>query len=431
MKEFITLTIERLGINGEGIGHLNGYTIFAPGALPGEKVSVRLTEKKSRYAHAELVEILIRSSARREAPCPYFGRCGGCQLMHLDYLKQLETKRQRVCDALQRIGKLEGIEVAPCIPSPSSLAYRNKIQMPVAPGNPVRLGLYAQNSHDLVEINSCMIHCELGDKVFQKVQEVVKRAGEKIKHLLIKTAVSTNEALVIFVTHEKASAALSLMADQIIKALPEVKGVIHNLNSSSSNTILGTTFHTLAGSDCIEEKLCGLTFKVSPASFFQVNPRQAAQLYEKVAQFADLQGNETVLDAYCGVGTLSLILAQKAQKVIGVESVADAIKDAKENALKNKITNATFICAKAEDAIKTLEEIDIAIINPPRKGCEMSFLESLAHLRPKGIVYISCDPATLARDLALLCKRGFKVDAVVPLDMFPQTAHVETIVKLI
>ncbi len=421
-----TIQIDRLGIYGEGVGRLDdGRTLFVDGALPGEIVEVRLYEEHARYARAEIVKILSVSPQRQKAPCPYFGKCGGCQLMHLDYLKQLEMKQQKVADALIRIGKLN-VEVLPCIPSPLELGYRNKIQLPALPGDPMRLGLYAQSSHDLVEIDRCMIHCHLGDYVFQKVQEILKASNVDIKHLLIKTSISTHQALVILVTSEKKP--LFSIAEQILNAVPEVKGVVQNINPSTSNRVLGTTFHTLAGSDSIEEKLSGLSFKVSAASFFQVNPLQAEKLYEKAVEYADLKGDEVVLDAYCGVGTLSLILAKKAKEVIGIECVEEAIQNAKENSLKNQIFNATFICAKAENV--ALKPIDVVVVNPPRKGCEASFLEAVIALKPKKMVYISCDPATLARDLALLCAKGFQVEFVQPFDMFPQTAHVETIVKL-
>lgn len=425
------ISIQRLGINGEGIGHLEGLTVFVDGALPGETVDVHVYEKHKRYARAKVMHTHMQSPHRKTAPCPLFGKCGGCQLMHLDDEEQLKNKRQRVLDALQRIGKLD-VEVLPCIPSPSPLHYRNKIQLPILGGDSLRIGLYAQNSHDLVEIDHCMIHCPLGDLAFQKIKTILKQAQIPegiLKTLLIKTAVSTAQVLVILVT--QGAAELGSLAEQILESMPEIKGVVQNIHTSSNNVILGKTFRTLAGQDSIEEKLCGLYFKVSPASFFQVNPAQAENLYQKALEFADLKGKEKVLDAYCGVGTLSLILAQRAHAVIGVECVPDAIKDAGENARRNQIDNVKFVCDTAENFISTLKDVDVAVINPPRKGCESSFLENLSLLRPERIVYISCDPATLARDLAFLCQRGYQIDHVQPFDMFPQTAHVECVVKIV
>lgn len=425
------INIQRLGINGEGVGYLDGMTVFVDGALPGELVDVRIYEQHKRYARAKVVNTLTLSPHRKTPPCPLFGTCGGCQIMHLDEEVQLKTKTERVVDALQRIGKLD-VDVQPCISSPSALHYRNKIQLPIRGGDPLRIGLYAQNSHDLVEIDDCKIHCPLGDQAFQKVKMILKNAPiseEIFKTLLIKTAISTQQVLVILVT--QGTPELASIAQQILESMPEIKGVVQNIHDSSNNVILGKTFRTLAGQGSIEEKLSGLYFKVSPASFFQVNPAQAEKLYQKALELADLKGEEKVLDAYCGVGTLSLILAQRAKEVIGVECVSDAIRDAQENARRNQINNVRFVCDKAEDFISTLKNVDVAVINPPRKGCESNFLEKLSALAPERIVYISCDPATLARDLAFLCCRGYKVDHVQPFDMFPQTAHVECVVSLL
>jgi 23S rRNA (uracil1939-C5)-methyltransferase len=420
------IEIERLGINGEGVGHLDGFTYFVDGALPEEKVVVEIYEKRKTYARAKVVKWLSTSPHRKKPVCPRFGSCGGCQLMHLDYPEQLKAKRERVQDALERIGKLK-IHVLPCLPSPSSLSYRNKIQLPVQEGN--RLGLYAHNSHELIEIDQCYIHSELGDVAFQKIQKILRENPCKtLKHLLIKTAVATQQILVILVTSDASD--LMAWAEKIMQRVPEVRGVVQNINPASGNVILGDTWRTVLGQGFIQETLAGLSFKVSPASFFQINPAQAEKLYEKVAQFCALEGKKRVLDAYCGVGTLSLILAKNAKEVIGVESVEQAITDADENARANKISNARFVCSLAEEFIPTLEQIDVCVLNPPRKGCEKTVLEKLAQLKPKRIVYVSCDPATLARDLQLLCSSGYSLKYVQPFDMFPQTAHVESVALL-
>lgn len=429
LEEEFTLGIERLGINGEGVGYWNGYTIFVDGALPGETAKVRLYERRKSFGRARIVQHRAVSPHRVDPACPLFGKCGGCQLMHLAYGQQLEAKRQRVVDALERIGKLFGIEVLPCVPSPSPLAYRNKIQLPVASDS--SLGLYAYNTHDLVPIETCYIHCSLGEKAFQHIRRYLKAHPiDGLRHVLIKTAVHTNQVLVVLVTEGKCPP-LETLACKLMEGMSEILGVVQNINPSSGNTVLSGDYHLLAGAGSIEEKLCGLSFKVSPASFFQVNPAQAEKLYEKALEFAALQGNERILDAYCGVGTLSLVFARHALEVIGVECVPEAVKDAEENASRNSITNARFICSQAEEFVAVLKDVDVAILNPPRKGCEPVFLETLSSLKPSRIVYISCDPATLARDLTLLSAKGYKITAVQPFDMFPQTAHVETIVSLI
>lgn len=400
---------------------MDGYTVFVDGALPEEVVQARFYEKRKSFGRASVVRTLKTSSHRVQPPCPVFGRCGGCQIMHLSYPQQLEYKRQRVIDALERIGKLS-VEVFPCESSPKPLAYRNKIQLPV--DEKFRLGLYARNSHDLVPIERCYIHSALGEKVFSHVQKIIfAYKPVHLRHVLIKTAVKKAQVLVVLVTVEKGD--FSKMAQEILAGVPEIKGVVQNINGMEGNVVLGGEFLTLAGSSSIEEEILGLRFKVSPASFFQVNPEQAEKVYQKVLELSSLTGKERVLDAYCGVGTLSLLFARRAQKVTGVECASQAIEDAKENREKNGILNAEFHLALAEDFMPP--DIDIAVLNPPRKGCGPLLLEKIA---AKKIFYISCDPATLARDLAILVEKGYRINGIYPFDMFPQTAHVETLAFL-
>jgi 23S rRNA (uracil1939-C5)-methyltransferase len=420
----IRLEIQGLGSHGEGVGKIDGYTLFVDGALPGETVTVSLLEKRQTYATAKLLSIDTPSLSRVKPICPLFGTCGGCQVMHLAYEKQLEMKRQKVIDALTRIGKIEA-KVNPCIASSKELYYRNKIQLPSQDGE---LGLYEKNSHKLVILPKCYIHCDLGEKIFAKVKKIIPPL-KSLRHVLIKSAVKTNEALVILVTKKQEN--LSQVAQQIMQECPEVKGVVHNLHQGKENIILGPTFKLIAGQGTIQETICDLTFKVSPGSFFQVNPGQAEQLYKQALSAAELTGKESVLDAYCGVGTLSLIFAKKAKKVTGVEKVHSAIQDAKENSKINKIGNVEFIAQDAAHYIQTAPAFDLILLNPPRKGCDPLFLDGLIKAKPKKLLYISCDPATLARDLALLKTAGYQVDLVQPFDMFPQTAHVETLVRLI
>lgn len=424
LQQQITLTVQRLGIHGEGIGSWEGFTIFVEGALPGEEVRAVVYEVRKNYGRARLLERLTTSPYRTSPPCPVFGRCGGCQLMHLEYAQQLEAKRERVVDALQRIGKIH-TEVLPCVPSPSPLSYRNKIQLPYKDGC---LGLYAFNSHDLIPIERCYIHCPIGEQAFEHVRKIIQSFSPRyLRHVLIKTAVHTKQVLVILVTQGEGD--LQEVARAIKNSMPEIKGVVQNINPSSSNTILGSLNQTLAGEGAIFDSICGLTFKISPHSFFQVNPAQAEQLYQKAIESCHLQGTESVLDAYCGVGTLSILMAQRARKVLGIESVPEAICDAKENARLNHIENVTFTCTLAEDFAYP-DAIDVAVINPPRKGCDPHFLQKLIEKSPKQLVYISCDPATLARDLAILQAGKYQIQNVIPFDMFPQTVHVETLVKL-
>ena len=445
MKEsqpLITLNIHDLGSNGEGVGYFEGSTFFVAGALPGETVEARLLQKSKKLGKAALTEVKKASLNRVQPVCKHFGTCGGCQLMHLSYEAQLLAKQQRVASALKRIGKIDHPVIQPCLPSPSPLAYRNKIQLPVRKNaDDIAIGLYSHSSHDLIEIDSCHIHCPLGEHVFQKAKEIIKSSGiqpydpetgkGELRHLLIKTAVKTEQVLVILVTTSHHTPILRSIAKEIIQKCPQVKGVVHNINEKHDNVILGKTTHTLEGSDSIVEQIGGMTFKVSPTAFFQVNHAQAEHIYNKVLELAELKGTETVLDAYCGVGTLSLILAQRAQQVLGVESVSEAIEDARENARMNGIANAQFTCALSESYVHRLSGIDIAVLNPPRKGCEQGFLEGIKQLKPKMLIYVSCDPATLARDVAYFVSIGYQLDLVQPYDMFPQTAHVETVVKML
>lgn len=415
----ITVAVLRLGIYGEGVATYEGLTLFVPGALPGETVEGEVVELKKQYGRLKLTRIVTSSPNRVSPPCPVFGKCGGCQLQHLAYPAQLDAKRQRVFDAMERVGKLS-VSVEPTIASPDPWHYRNKIQMPYAQG---KLGLYAMDSHDLVEVDDCLIHCALGEKVLKAVRTL---AIPHLKYLIIKTAIYTEQALVVLVTEKSLPKSIG---EKILALLPEIKGVVQNINPDRGNVILGKHFDVLAGAPAIEERLCNLRFKVSPASFFQVNPPQAEALYEKAIALLNLTGCEVVLDAFCGVGTLSLIAASKAKEVIGVEIVPEAIRDAKENAQLNHIENAQFHAAPAEVFIQSLKKVDAVLLNPPRKGCEASLLEKLLALHPEKVVYISCDPATLARDLKILSDK-YTVETVQPFDMFPQTSHVETVALL-
>ena len=345
--------------------------------------------------------------------CPLFGRCGGCQLMHLSYAQQLVWKRDRIVTAFQRAGLTA--DILACEPSPQQFAYRNKIQLPYQSG---RLGLYALHSHELVPIEHCPVHCPLGEKAFHHVRKLLK---QPLRYLLIKTAVYSEQVLITLVTHTDID--LTLFAKQLMRAMPEIRGVVQNINNSPGNVILSDQFRTLAGEGTIEETLLGLSFQVSPASFFQINSPQAERLYQTAIDWAALQGHETVLDAFCGVGTLSLLFAKQAKDVIGIECVPQAIANAKENAIRNNISNAQFHCARAEEF--SYKDCDLILLNPPRKGCDPRLLNTLL---PRPILYISCDPDSLARDLATL--KGHRIQRVQPFDMFPQTMHVECLVQL-
>lgn len=428
----IKLNIERLGIYGEGIGYWNGITVFVEGSLPTETINVSITEVRKNFARAKLVSIEKPSSYRQNPICPVFGSCGGCQLMHLAYSQQLVIKQQHVFDALKRIGKISDPIVLPCIASPFPLHYRNKIQLPfeLKNQNPV-LGLYAFHSHELIAIETCYIHCELGEKVFNQTKILLQNfIISNLKYVLIKTAVRTNQVLIIFVTDGEHPSVNSL-AYQLFHSMEEIQGVVQNFHKVGSNTVLSSQYKLLIGKDFIQEQVGSLICRISAPSFFQVNPYQAVHLYQKVLEFCDPQGTEIVFDGYCGIGVLSLLLAQKAKEVIGVEISKNAIEDATFNAQQNNCHNIQFKCGKTEELIQSIHHADIIILNPPRKGCEIAVLQQIVFLKPQCLIYVSCDPATLARDLLYLTQNGFNIQYVQPFDMFPQTVHVETVVKLI
>lgn len=422
------ILITDLGSSGEGVGTHEGLKVFVPGALPGETVRVRLKVLKSNYAIADLVEIIKDSPARVIPICPLFGRCGGCQIMHLDYEAQLKLKEERVRQTFKRIGHLD-VDVQPCVPSPNPLHYRNKIQLPMAYEEGRRfLGLYAHGTHEVIPVDKCFIHCPQGEAVYERIKEWLP--GD-IRYLLIRTAFHPEGVLVTFVTKEKQVPWLASLAEKIMQELPIVKGVVQNVNPHPHNVILGSQFNVIRGSGMLTEEVNGLRFLLSSASFFQVNTAQAEALYQMALKYADIQPSERVLDAYCGVGTLALQAARFAKEVVGIECVPAAIDDAKKNALLNKISNATFYLGKTEEWIARQAAFDKVILNPPRKGCEKEVIHSLIKKAPKKIIYISCDPATLARDCRLLTQAGFAIKDVQPFDMFPQTMHVETAVHLI
>lgn len=421
-------TVHDLNSEGEGVASLEGYTLFIEGALPEEEVEVTLFERKRRFGRAQLIKILKQSPHRIDPPCPIYDRCGGCQIMHLNYPQQLEAKKNQVEEALKRIGKLT-CTVLPCTPSPHPFHYRNKLQYAIRyqenPHLTLDIGMLARGSHDLVPIEKCLIHSSQGEIVYQTLLPLLKEAAPPfLRYLILKN----DGALVILVTSTPTP--FTELGQAILNSSPLIKGVVQNVNPAQSNRVLADHYIPLAGEDRIIENILGIEVSLSAASFFQVNQPQAEALYHAALKCANLTGEESILDAYCGVGALTLLFAQKAKNAIGIECVPQAIEDAKANAVRNQITNVQFICDFAEKAVNRLKNIDIAILNPPRKGCESLFLERLIKLKPQTILYISCNPTTLARDLHLLVTAGYQIELVQPFDMFAQTAHVETLVKL-
>lgn len=437
----INLTIQTLGRHGEGVGYWHGLTIFIDDALPQEVIVARVTAKERKFGRAKVSRFVVSSPHRKTPICPLFGRCGGCQLMHVDDVGQLDMKQKKVIHAFSKHAALKSIEILPVVSSPKNLWYRNKIQFPIIENaNGLRIGMYSRNSHDIVDVNHCFLHSELGEKAHEIIKKLLieshisgynpeTQQGE-LRYLLIKTAVHTNQVLVTFVINGKMDEKYRELAKKCVEMCPEIKGVHLNINVSPDNTVIGDTFYTLFGQNEIQETILNLKVQLSAASFFQINPFQAEHVYTKALELANLTKEDIVLDAYTGIGTLALLAARKAKEVIGVECVPDAILDAKKNQEINEIGNVEFVCDLAENWIQTLDRVDVVFLNPPRKGCEVSLLDALGKIKPKKIVYISCEPETLAKDCAYLIEKGFCQTTVTPFDMFPQTAHVECVTLL-
>lgn len=433
------------GSNGEGVGKIDGFTVFVPGGIKGEHINIKIIKLEKSYAIGKILDIKKSSAHRTEPACPIYKKCGGCNLQHMDYEGQLEFKKQRVIDAMTRIGKLENIKVNDVHGMDNPYRYRNKVQLPVgACGCEIKIGFYAPRTHDIIDMEACLIQTEAGDKISKILKDFIinnnievyneHKGTGSLRHIMIRRAFKTGETMLVLVTNTELLPFKEKLIEEVKSQLPEVTSIIQNTNKKNTNVILGETTKTLWGKDTITDYIGEFSFNISPKSFFQVNPIQTEVLYSKALEYADLTGEETVFDAYCGAGTISLFLAQKAKKVYGVEIIPEAIENAKENALNNNITNVEFLVGEAEkiipDLISQNIKADVVVVDPPRKGCDQTLLHAIATMSPQRIVYVSCDPGTLARDLAILDTLGYKTLVLQPVDMFPQTAHVECVVKL-
>lgn len=471
----IEVTIEDIGTNGEGIGRVDGAVLFVRDAIPGDRILAGITKVKKTYAYARLIRVLESSPDRVEPPCPFAGPCGGCQLQTLSYEKQLEFKMRKVKDVLERIGGFravlpgedttagenttaendttaeedEVIRMEPIIGSDAPYYYRNKAQFPIGTSADGRIitGFYAGRSHRIIENRDCI----LGHPVNREILDVIIAHMEKhdipaydettgnglVRHVLIRHGLSTKELLVCIIINGTAVPYEDELADALF-AIPGMHSFSVNVNRKQTNVILGDEVRLIRGEPFITEKLKSITYRISPKSFFQVNTAQTEKLYATALEYAGLTGKETVWDLYCGAGTISLFLAQKAKHVYGVEIVPEAIADAKENALANGIENVTFFTGKAEEIVPDFYERqkeeqdeavhpDVIVVDPPRKGCDASLLATMLEMAPERIVYVSCDPATLARDLRILCDGGYQIQRVRPVDQFSQTVHTEVV----
>ncbi|MFD1773557.1 23S rRNA (uracil(1939)-C(5))-methyltransferase RlmD [Paenibacillus rhizophilus] len=515
----VVLDIIGMTHEGEGVGRVEGYTLFVQGALPGEKVRAKVLKTKKQYGYAKLLELVEASADRIAPPCPIYDQCGGCQLQHMDYAAQLKWKRQLVVDNLERIGKLDvvkegadgeplgerkrigepgkaggeaegklpderkqigepdkadmeaegellagaprgrdslegdeatadsgkalrsgGIMVRPTLGMDEPWRYRNKAQVPIgaADGGLVG-GFYARGSHRIIDMETCLIQHEHNDEVVRRVKAIGSELGISayneetgrglLRHVVVKKAFRTGEMMLVLVTNGRDIPHVDAWTGSIREQIPEVASICQNVNTQRTNVIFGDETRVLWGRDVIYDYIGDVQFAISARSFYQVNPAQTEVLYGKTVEYAGLTGTETVIDAYCGIGTISLFLAQHADQVYGVEIVPEAIEDARSNAKLNDMNNVVFEVGASEDVIPNWKAqgitADVIVVDPPRKGCDPRLLATILEMKPERVVYVSCNPSTLARDLRVLEDGGYKTVEVQPVDMFPWTVHVE------
>ena len=435
----IELTIDGMTGEGNGVGHKDGIVFFVPGTVAGETVLAHIIKVEKRFCIAKVSKILVASENRAEPRCAVYSACGGCTMQHMTYEEQLRWKKQFVTDAMERIGGLKNIEVLPVIGMEDPWRYRNKGTFPFgsATGQTV-FGFYANRSHRLVPLTDCPIQSQM---VLKTVDAITEWANENDIPVYDETTGNgTLRACMVRVSCDGKIMAVVITkgkmqhAEELKKKVPFLDSLYHNRNDRDTNVVLGEQFTLLSGQPELNEMLLGTAYTVSPESFLQVNHEQTQKLYRTALAYLDPQPEETIVDLYCGIGSISLQIAKKANRVIGVEYVLKAIENAKKNAIANRIGNTEFICGASEEVLSLLlergERMDAVVLDPPRKGCEQQVIDAIMRSTASRIVYVSCNPSTLARDCSLLCGNGFVIHKVQPVDMFPQTAHVETVVLM-
>ena len=445
-NDLVTLEIEDCGIDGEGIGKADGFTVFVKDAVIGDTVTAKIIKAKKNYGYGRLMEVLKPSPYRVEPKCEFARQCGGCQLQALSYDQQLVFKTNKVKGHLERIGGFTDIPMEPIIGMDELFHYRNKAQFPVGRNKEGKIvtGFYAGRTHNIIENRDCALGVAENKEVLDRVIAHMEKYGIEpyneatgkglVRHVLIRYGYFTKEVMVCLILNGNKIP----KEEQLVKSLCEIPGMTSitiNVNKKHSNVILGEEIRLLWGQEYITDRIGDISYQISPLSFYQVNPMQTQKLYAKALEYADLHGEETVWDLYCGIGTISLFLAQKAKFVRGVEIVPAAIENAKENAKLNGLENTEFFVGKAEEVLpreykKNGVYADVIVVDPPRKGCDETLLETMIEMNPERIVYVSCDSATLARDLKYLCERGYELRKVCPVDQFGMTVHVETVVLL-
>lgn len=440
--DIIKIKIEDMNTDGEGIGKVNGYTLFVKDAIIGDVIEAKVMKTKKTYGFARLMNILEQSPDRIEPPCPIARQCGGCQIQAMRYEAQLEFKRNKVKNNLERIGKFEDVEVLPVLGMEEPWRYRNKAQVPVGRNKEGEIiaGFYAGRTHAIIDQDDCLLGPTINKEIIHMVKEFMDQYGIPpyyeethmglIRHILIRQGFTTGEVMVCLIINGRKLPESKKLVERLL-TIPNIKSICLNINMERTNVILGREVVNLYGDGFITDYIGNVKYQISPLSFFQVNPIQTQKLYETALIYAGLSGTETVWDVYCGIGTISLFLAQKAKKVYGVEIIEAAIADAKNNASLNGIKNVEFYVGKAEEVLPQKYEegikADVIVVDPPRKGCEVEVLETIVKMNSKRVVYVSCDSATLARDLRWLVEHGYELQKVQPVDMFGMTGHVETV----
>lgn len=445
-NDLVTLEIEDCGIDGEGIGKADGFTVFVKDAVIGDTVTAKIIKAKKNYGYGRLMEVLKPSPYRVEPKCEFARQCGGCQLQALSYDQQLVFKTNKVKGHLERIGGFTDIPMEPIIGMDELFHYRNKAQFPVGRNKEGKIvtGFYAGRTHNIIENRDCALGVAENKEVLDRVIAHMEKYGIEpyneatgkglVRHVLIRYGYFTKEVMVCLILNGNKIPKEELLVKSLCE-IPGMTSITINVNKKRSNVILGEEICLLWGQEYITDRIGDISYQISPLSFYQVNPMQTQKLYAKALEYADLHGEETVWDLYCGIGTISLFLAQKAKFVRGVEIVPAAIENAKENAKLNGLENTEFFVGKAEEVLpreykKNGVYADVIVVDPPRKGCDETLLETMVEMNPDRIVYVSCDSATLARDLKYLCERGYELRKVCPVDQFGMTVHVETVVLL-
>lgn len=442
----VVIELEDLAYGGDAVGRKDGFAVFAPQGVPGEVVNIEITQVKQSYARGEIIEVVESVPERITGDCKVNGVCGGCQLQHIDYQAQLEYKREMVKDNIERIGGLSEVDIKPVLGMEHPYFYRNKAQFPVGvKDEDVVTGFYAPGSHEIIDTEECLIQHQLINRVINKAVELVEKHEIPIydedshsgllRHLVVRVGVCTNQAMLVFVINGQRIPGQQRLAEELMAEIPELVSIQNNINRQKTNVILGAKTYSVEGESKIIDYIGSIRYQISAQSFFQVNTLQAKKLYDQILEYADLSGEETVVDAYCGIGSISLYLAQAAKQVYGIEVVSQAIDDAKENAELNNIDNCYFKAGKVRKILPKLKSNglnpEVIVVDPPRKGCHKEVLETFLELKPERIIYVSCKPSSLARDLEQLTAADYEVEEIQPVDMFPQTYHIEAVAKVV